>query len=677
MYWVDPNASCDEVKGDLAEIRAHGFNLIRAFIFWDELEPFEGELHFERFDMLMDAAADQGLGVLMSFGWYLPSWLEEKLEKEYGYRQSDRYACFDLPLLRAEMERVLRLCVRRYANHKALKRWNVWNEPEKPPCKCPHTLEKFLVWLKERYPSIDELSKAWYAEHCVVNAGCLPKSYDGLTLEWLRRAIAPSNNRKSTPLRMELLRFATFNIAENLKFLADIVRECDPSHPVHVNLKLPMFNSIALGQNEYLLAKETDELGVSVHHWFNSQLHGASASMAFDFVLERTRSWALSAGKRPWLSELQAGGTSYSTATGARLQSEILRAFGHGMDGAILWQWHSWRAGVFEVGDFSLRHGATGAPTERSEAMRRLGAMFEERRDFLLNVKDLPARECAIVFSDESVLLKWMKHSPCPDPNVLTRDTQYDVACAAFGCYKALMQAGIHADIVPETVSAEQLSRYKTVYWPHAQLITPQLAETLKKYVAQGGRLYADGRAGFLTGNVFLSKSVPALGLNDVFGAEECDFFSYMEGTQGRNVISLEDGAALPGDWFEQKLKAHDGAKVIGRFADGEPAVVVNEYGKGRTMLVGAPICWRYFDSLESSVQRFIAGFAEIKPKVSLDNPFVTWLSRESVNGPMLLLTNHSDTAQTVHVSGTEGVFEVNLPPGPCTSIIAPDARND
>jgi len=129
------------------------------------------------------------------------------------------------------------------------------------------------------------------------------------------------------------------------------------------------------------------------------------------------------------------------------------------------------------------------------------------------------------------------------------------------------------------------LSRYKIVVDPMQYLVDEARAENLRKYVEQGGTLYATYMLSTVDENDLCHLGgIPGLGLMEVFGleAEEIDTLYPHE----------KQHADLGGETFELadycevlKLK---GAKVIASYADswyaGGPAVTENRFGKGRAI---------------------------------------------------------------------------------------------
>ena len=116
-------------------------------------------------------------------------------------------------------------------------------------------------------------------------------------------------------------------------------------------------------------------------------------------------------------------------------------------------------------------------------------------------------------------------------------------------------------------------------------LVDEARAENLRKYVEQGGTLYATYMLSTVDENDLCHLGgIPGLGLKEVFGleAEEIDTLYPHE----RQHADLDGGTFELADYCEVlKLK---GAKVLARYTDGwyagMPAVTENAFGRGRAI---------------------------------------------------------------------------------------------
>jgi len=75
------------------------------------------------------------------------------------------------------------------------------------------------------------------------------------------------------------------------------------------------------------------------------------------------------------------------------------------------------------------------------------------------------------------------------------------------------------------------------------------------------------------------------------------------------------------GDSFEEELDPSKGGHVLARFADGQPAIVENAYGKGKAILAGTFLALSYERQHEPSTGRLLQSLAQaagVRPEVSV-----------------------------------------------------------
>ena len=187
---------------------------------------------------------------------------------------------------------------------------------------------------------------------------------------------------------------------------------------------------------------------------------------------------------------------------------------------------------------------------------------------------------------------------------------------AAFsGAHKALVQAHIpFGMLMDESLTAERLNRFPVVYLPNAVILDPQQAALLTAYVERGGNLIVTGLTGLADQSGTLTKeSVLAklLGVRLVdTQVEYPDNYVRLPGS-----LAGDPGgfllANIPADWpmltwGPIAVYAADGAQAFGELITAvrsqdngwskhmspgktvAPAVFVNRYGKGKTILAPA-----------------------------------------------------------------------------------------
>jgi hypothetical protein len=174
---------------------------------------------------------------------------------------------------------------------------------------------------------------------------------------------------------------------------------------------------------------------------------------------------------------------------------------------------------------------------------------------------------------------------------------------SVMGLFNALYAANLNADIVcMETLTMEKLRCYRAVMLPFPYYIQSRAAQLLRDWVGEGGLLISEAFPATVCGDTGLHETtVPGLGLDCVFGVREGAVFSGSMFQGGYAGIALSaqtepvpitmEGCAracdgVPGYLFQQELVPL-GATVLGRFANGAPAVTSNGCGAGTAVLAG------------------------------------------------------------------------------------------
>ena len=119
------------------------------------------------------------------------------------------------------------------------------------------------------------------------------------------------------------------------------------------------------------------------------------------------------------------------------------------------------------------------------------------------------------------------------------------------------------------------------LYMPYAQSLSPEESEEIRKYVEQGGLLIADIRPGVRDAH---GKALAKGALDDVFGVK----LSTEPDLKHSNSLSMPEEWKMAGKfaplWYDPFTVAGAG-KVIGKI-DQAPAIIVNEYGRGKAVLL-------------------------------------------------------------------------------------------
>ena len=580
MYWINPNYSPDDIREDMKRIKENRISLLRIMFVWEYIETEPDHYVYTMYDTVFRAAEEFGIRIMGSFLFYLP--IHRMIEQDdNGNSDFDkRYPCLDRPEIREALSRFMEKTVCRYRKSPVLKMWNLWNEPTDTLCKCPHSLGKFIGWVKKKYPVYADLKAAWSGEY-IVFPPLLPHDMDSMTVEWMQKILTFPLKGRDTALQLDWMEFQTENAAEHLAFLNDIVKQNDPDHETHSNPNATYCNPLEMGISPWKLAKVQDSISGSIHpHDMFSRLESDldNYPSAMLEIIDLVRSWA--DGRDAWIGEYQAGSTytkpNAYTPRGKDISATLYHAYARGLLGVIFWEWQCWRHGAFETAEFSLRNPSDCGPTERSDAARDFGIFLERNHELLAGIKPVKP-EVAIMHSIDQFALDKLLEGVTPGRHV---NNHYN---SAYSCHQALIRAGIPCDFITEAQLQDNiLSKYKVLYLPYVRIMDSAAAEKIKEFVVAGGAVWADGRCGYLDKHLFLRKCVPGHGLDQVFGCREIDEVA----PRPADRLILKDGSTLLPYREIQRFHVEEGAEVLAD-CNGYPAAVRNHYGKGTAELWG------------------------------------------------------------------------------------------
>ena len=402
------------------------------------------------------------------------------------------------------------------------------------------------------------------------------------------------------PIQITPNEFQIENSAEHLAFLASLVRRYDALHELHTNPCCTNVNPIWSGISPWKMAEIQNSTGGSIHpHCMLAPLEDSPEKYpsAMLSVIDLTRSWT--AGKDAWIGEYQAGSTFHKanayTPGGQDISAALYHSLARGMRGLIFWEWQSWRSGIFEPGEFSLRNPSDCGPTERSEAAAQFGAFLEKYQPFLKDLA-LPGGQVAILhsmdeFRTNETLVRHLSGYPL----------QYNHFNAAYAAHQTLVRAGIPAEFVTEAQFKDNiLKKYKILILPHVRTISAETAEAIKKFAAGGGAVWADGRCGLFDKHLFLRNRVPCNGLDELFGCREIDEVA----PRVNDFLSLKNGTTFKACREIQRLEVYDSAEILAE-CSGYPAAVRNHYGKGVAELWGTYLTANRETDLSSLLVKF------------------------------------------------------------------------
>ena len=601
---------------DLDQIKALGFNTVKTWVDWATAEPQPDSFDFKNLDLLLQLAQPRGLRVIVQV--YLdsaPDWVGQKYpDGRFVDRsgaviesQSAPGFCIDHPGVRAEIVKFLSALSRDANRYPALYGWDVWSEPHvinwaefpylvRPEfCYCPNSQKRFRGWLERKYGNLEALNRAWYRGFQDWNQVEPPRASTILSytdyLDW--RA------------------FIDDKLAGDLKTRVDAIRSADATHFITSHAAVPgLFTSPTDGYGEpddWKMAANADFFGTSLYpkHAESTQPWSwQKLSAGLDF------SRSAAEGKGFWIGELQAG----QGVTGMRIADPVVgsdlrfwmwNTISHGAREIAIYAWYPMSSG-YESNGYGLVN-LDGSVTERARAAGDTAKTIEAHASALLAARPAPA-QVAILYNRLSYMVGGTEPSLSKLGNA-ERDS-------LLGLHRMFLEEQIPVDFIPpQDVIANRLGQYKIVFLPYPVMLAKAVGDGIRRYVENGGTVVAEARLAWNDARGIASDVIPGAGLDEVFGARE-----HLIRPADHPEMEIAPLPGLPGmaarekvaaAGFEEELTPAESAQVLARFANGQPALVENSFGKGKAVLVGSFLALAYERQPEVSTKRLILALAE------------------------------------------------------------------
>jgi beta-galactosidase len=562
--WKDYEGVWDE---DMRLMKKANCNEMTMGIFsWATIEPREGEFDFSILDEMIDRVYKNGGRVILATpSGARPRWLAEKYPEvlrvnEYGHRKlfgARHNHCPNSPVYREKVRIIDEKLAERYGKHPAVLGWHISNEFDTGDCWCEYCQAAFHKFLKDRYGDVKTINDQWWANfwsHTIDSfdqvdpPGPLGDHIEGLRVDWRRYTRDAAIDFMDWEIKA-VRKYSSLPVTTNLM----------PHHPID-NVK--MAQHIDIVSWDSYPSWNNEEPPARPAAWTAQEHDSFRASKGKPYLLmESTPSlvnWKpVNKLKRPGMHKLAS-----------------MQAVAHGADAVLYFQWRKSR------GSREKFHGAVvdHLGTENNRVFKEVaevGATLKKIEEVLGSTTKARA---AIVWDVEN---KWLVSIT----GGLKDNKNYDQTVNDF--YYELWSRAIDTDEISLDMD---FSKYQLVIMPMPYSLTKSQIEKIEKYVKDGGTLITTYLTGYVNENdLCYLGGFPGENLKDVFGvwAEEIDTLYPTD----RNAI-VYDGEECEVVDFCERIHPLGSAKVIATYRDdfyaGEPAVIENSYGKGKTYYIAA-----------------------------------------------------------------------------------------
>ena len=638
VYFRKSNPPKEDWDRDYKTAAELGVNVFRHWFMWDVIEVAPGKYDWSDYDRQMDLAAQNGIKTIIGeISNSAPEWMGIKYPKGRVVSGTGSVSypvmggssatgginmCLDNEDVLREAEKFQKALIDRYRDHPATLGYDLWNEMHYGECFCEATREKFREWLKEKYGSIDALGKAW-------NRYSIAK--------W--ENIQPPVQKNGYPDAIDWVEFLNDNKSRLLHRRVELFRSLDDKNLItgHTAFVARSITPYPATQCDWRDAAEFDIFGYT---WVTSR-NGNNPWMQFqavDFVRSASR------GKPFWHAEAEAGSLWMQPQVNGRAredgrisEAEDVRiwnmiSMAGGATGILYPRWRPLLDGPLWAAFGPM--GMDGSVTLKAEMAGKVAKWANANPELW---KSRPVKgEIGIVWVPESQIFNYVQLG----------STEYHSESVR-GAYQGFFDSNIQSDFV----YIDDINEYPVVYLPYPVMLKQETANKLIKYVEQGGRLICEGLPGYFDDRGHVGEVQPNLGLDRLFGARE----KYVEFVPDLlEDLTLEvRGSEINGRYFLQEYFA-EGGKIVGTFENGSAAAVENEFGKGKTLLIGTYPGAGYYLHHSTGTRKFFAELLEwggVSQRVTTSDPEIKARLHNGRGGKYLWILNPTRTIRDVSVS--------------------------
>jgi beta-galactosidase len=566
-YHPHDDKNIEKIKRDIQLMKDAGFKAVRmGHLAWDSYEPSEGKFDFAWFDKVMDLMNEAGIKVILDIAIRpAPIWLHHKYPSidvvdangDVHYPNHRYMDDVGDPMYQKYAVRYADTLTKHYGKHPALIAFGIDNESGDGPISYSETVRKrFIVWLKKKYSTLDNLNKAW------------------ATQRWSRRlnqfdevGLPVATHTTDVPERMlDFRRFVSDEINQILFKVIDRVNANAPNALVNTNAwyysALKYFDYTAIAYS----GKMTRE-GCGFYPGNSLTTNWGVLGALFGMARIQFES------NNPfWCSEF-----TTMTAVPNSIRKSAYATLMYGNQMICGWTWQSMHAGEEQYLEGMMDWD--GVTNRKYDEYKKIATEFKKIEKYF--PYKLQA-EVGLAYSFPSQIAS----AYFPERH----DEQLEA------CFDLFYYRNMDSRIVEVSKSA---LNYKLLFVTGVAVMDETTANKIREYVKNGGTVVMTSNSAIVdeTGKVFASTHPGKL--NDVFGIRVASY----EETENLNEISRKSfkgkklevtykGKAVNSESTRFDVIESKGAEILGNITSLDkdyPIITSNKYGKGRAIYVGLP----------------------------------------------------------------------------------------
>jgi beta-galactosidase len=602
---------------DVRLMREAGVNLVSLGIFsWAKLEPRPGEYDFDWLDRIISLLHEGGVMVNLATATASPPpWLAVLHPESLPVTQNGvvlhpgarQHYCPSSAGYKERAAELVRRIADRYKDHPALAMWHVNNEYgcHVAECYCDTSVEHFREWLRTRYGDLDALNEAW-------GTAFWSQRY----AEWGEILPPRSAPTFANPTQqLDFRRFSSDALLELYEMEKEILRQVTPDIPITTNF-MGFFKPVdywkwapredLVSDDSYPDPSDPDaHIGAAMSRDLMRSLGDGAPWVLMEQTTVRVNWRERNVSKKPGQM---------------RLWSH--QAVARGADGIMFFQWRASKAGAEKF------HSAM-VPHVRPEESR----SWQEVKQLGAELGSLDRLLGAHGEARSAILLDWenwwaLELDSKPSHAVRMLDGLYYF-------YKPLFEANVPVDFVHP---GADLSGYKLLVAPHLYLVTDERAESVSRFVAEGGTLVMSFFSGIVDKNDHVRLGGYPAPFREVLGLRVEDFVPLA--SEENNRILTRDGASYSCDLWADLVhldEAESLASYEGGFYAGTSAVTRHAFGDGVTYYLGTRPDERYTRLLLGQICRETGVSAPLEALSGVEV-----VRRKTVGTSFLFVLNHN-----------------------------------
>ncbi len=577
VYYYPEHWPENQWERDMKNIADLGFEGVHMGEFaWAQLEPREGEYHFEWLDKAIGLADKYQLKVILCTSTATPPvWLSRKYPEiliknengNYADHGARQHASFSSPKYRELALRTIEELARHYGSDTRVIGWQLDNEPSVQYDYNPAAATEFRTFLQNKYNTIDALNQAWGTAFW----SQLYNSFDQINIPLMKQQFM--NHHQI----LDYMRFAAQQTASFLDMQSRCLKKHITVQQFITTNYIPNYEEGHIG-----LCKELD-----FHSYTRYMVYGENKGLGRKGfrVGEPLRIALANDFFRPidnlyGVMELQPGQVNWGSINSQPLPGAVRlwlwSVFSGGSRFVCTYRYRQplfgteqYHAGIVGTDGVSLSSGGEEFRTYMQE-LDILRQQYTQKRGKL----DYPAK-VSILYNHENA---WSIRNQ-------KQNQHWNTQKHILSYYSALKSFGSKVDIIRES---DDFSSYPLLVIPAYQLIDDELVTRWKDYVNAGGHIVFTCRTGHKNRNGALFETKFGEKLNELTGAEML-FFDLLPPEAADSVFMGLNAYAWHtwGEVFKPAPGTEVWAHYRGDFYTGDAAVLHKSHGKGSVTYVG------------------------------------------------------------------------------------------